>query len=167
MPGDIVAFYSGTGRDGAGRLISEVWQFNDDEIEGHHDFIQWLFPLPDPSAFNPGAPLLTPEVAAAFRQDPDLTRRVLHSFNMMLRFYGLKRDGTTITRAGDFEERQGRWLMPNSHHHLRLTRIMLSLAHLGLSGETAELREFLVDDLCNTARVQVSEETKRIWMAFR
>lgn len=166
MSNSIVAFYHGTGRDGAGRLIYEVWRFDDDEIEGHHDFIQWLFPLPDPSAFNPAAPLLTPEVAVAFHRTPELTRNLLRSLDMMLRFYGLKRNGTAITRAADFEERQDWWLMPDDHNHLRLTRIMLSLAHLALPDEAAGLRKFLVEDLSKTAGARISTRTLQIWKAL-
>ena len=55
----IVRFYRGEGRDGAGRTIEEVWGFSAVRLELTHDFIQWLFPLRHPSAFNAGAATLT------------------------------------------------------------------------------------------------------------
>ena len=47
------------GRDHRGRLLSHILGFSLDELEFHHDYIQWLFPLPEPSGANPSAPLLS------------------------------------------------------------------------------------------------------------
>ena len=35
--------------DFKGRLLSDIWNFTDDEIELHHNFIQLIFPLDKPS----------------------------------------------------------------------------------------------------------------------
>ena len=75
----LLAFYSGTGRDSAGRTLTEIWAWDHRRLEMAHDFIQWLFPLPEASRFNPDAPLLTPADAAAFRADADLQARVRRS----------------------------------------------------------------------------------------
>ena len=53
-----------------------------------HDCTQWLFPLPDPSAFNPDAPIPTRETIETFGADPEL-RQALRSLTRMLDFYGL------------------------------------------------------------------------------
>jgi hypothetical protein len=55
----ITSFLEGTGADHRGRTLAEVIAFEDDELEGIHDYIQWLFPLPEVSAFNPFAPVIT------------------------------------------------------------------------------------------------------------
>jgi hypothetical protein len=57
----LLDFYRGTQLDSSGRMLHEIWDWTDDDLEAIHDFIQWLFPLPEPSQFNPDAPLLTPE----------------------------------------------------------------------------------------------------------
>ena len=54
----LVKFYRGEGRDSEGRLLSEIWAWGNQELEDVHDFIQWLFPLPEPSRFNADAPLM-------------------------------------------------------------------------------------------------------------
>ena len=67
----ILAFLAGRGRDGSGRLLSEVLAFDDAAIEGVHDFIQWCFPSMEPSRAVPGAPVLAPGEAEAIRADPE------------------------------------------------------------------------------------------------
>ena len=46
----IVRFLVQDGRDGAGRTFAQVLAFGDAELERRHDFVQWLFPLGEPSA---------------------------------------------------------------------------------------------------------------------
>jgi hypothetical protein len=62
----LVEFYFGRATDSEGRLLHEIWEWGDDDFEEVHDFVQWLFPLPEPSRFNPDAPLLTEEDVASF-----------------------------------------------------------------------------------------------------
>ena len=40
-------FLTGIGRDHRGRSLAEVLAFDDSALEQHHDYIQWLFPLPE------------------------------------------------------------------------------------------------------------------------
>ena len=58
---DLIEFYRGIAPDSEGRTLADLWAFSDDEMEEVHDFIQWMFPLREPSRFNPDAPLLTDE----------------------------------------------------------------------------------------------------------
>ena len=62
----VLEFYRGHGRDHRGRLLADILGFDFYELEFHHDYIQWLFPLPEPSGANASAPLLTDEDIAAF-----------------------------------------------------------------------------------------------------
>ncbi len=68
----IVAFYRGRRPDGAGRLIQDIWAFDHQALEAHHDFVQWLFPLGEASPVNPGAPTVSSATTAAFEADPEL-----------------------------------------------------------------------------------------------
>ena len=89
-PGDaLLRFYRLEGPDARGRTLPEIWAWDAARLEGVHDYIQWLFPLPEPSAFNPQAPILTPETIAAFLADAQLRERLLRSLTLMLDFYGL------------------------------------------------------------------------------
>lgn len=132
----LIAFYRGNGRDHRGRLLSHVHQYSFESLERHHDYIQWLFPLGEPSSANPAAPLLTSADIAAFTADESLRTALLRSFRLMLEFYGLElvEDGDTVTvRQGDFFDEYSRiWLTPGNHNFLRITRILRSLSLVGL-----------------------------------
>ena len=141
----LLQFYRGEGADESGRRIGDVWRYSVDELEGVHDYIQWLFPLEERSAFNPHAPLLDAETMAEFRRDATLRANVERSLGVMLEFYGFTLDGDQIARAPDFAARSRDWLRPGNHNFLRLTRILKSLALLGHEERAEELLACLED----------------------
>ncbi len=130
----LVAFYSGRGTDDRGRHIDEVWTMSFEELEDVHDYIQWLFPLRERSAFQPQVPVLDDAAVTKFNT-PALTARVLHSAEVMAAFYGLeiqsRTDGYSVQPSAHFESRQRTWLTRGNHNFLRLTRILKSLSILG------------------------------------
>lgn len=130
----ILDFYRRDAPDDRGRTLDEVRAQNARELERVHDYIQWLFPLPEPSGANPTAPILTSDDIAAFHADEALRRDLLASFAVMLEFYGFRLAyGTTrIERLPDADARIAEWFRPGNHNFLRLTRIMRSLTVLGL-----------------------------------
>lgn len=163
----LVAFYRGTGTDGAGRTLSEILQWDDGSLECHHDYIQWVFPLRERSAFNPSAPVLDDPVVAEFRQDPELQEKLVQALGRMLAFYGLEKrpdvEGRVVVAPGPaFEARSRDWLQPGNHNHLRLTRIMVSLATLGLADEARALQRCLLE-IAAQKPDSVTEETLRYW----
>lgn len=123
----LLAFYTGAATDARGRRLDDILAWDDPALEAVHDYIQWLFPLPDRSAFNPNAPLLTAADIAAFRQGGGPRPAMLAALARMRRFFRL--DG-----PGPFP-----WLTPGNHNMLRLTRILRSLTLLGLEHEAHAL----------------------------
>lgn len=142
-----MAFYRGHGRDHRGRLLSHILGFGFDELESHHDYIQWLFPLPEPSGANASAPLLTHDDIAAFTSDPGLGKALLNSFDLMLQFYGLERAAqggeVEVARTSNFDQRSRWWLTPGNHNFLRISRMLRSLSLLGCSRDAAAFLECL------------------------
>lgn len=139
----LVAFYRDGARDGRGRTLSEILAWPDDDLEDIHDFIQWLFPLPERSGANPGAPTLDAAAIAAFRATPVMRERLHQALDRMLAFYGLMWDQQavtpTIVRAPNFSQRADNWLRPMNHNHLRITRILRSTLLLGVEAESKAL----------------------------
>ncbi len=139
----LIRFYRGLQRDASGRMISEIWKMNEDELEINHDYIQWLFPLAQKSQFNPNAPVLSQRDILLFSSDKDLQARVGRSFAMMLSFYGFAKqpvDGHfEIVPSAHHTSRRGQWLVLHNHNYLRISRILnfLMLIHLN-----AEARAF-------------------------
>ena len=162
----LVAFYRGNGRDHRGRLLSHIHQYSFESLERHHDYIQWLFPLPEPSAANPEAPLLTSEDIAAFAADESLRKALIRSFRLMLQFYSLELveegDTVAVTRGDFFDEGSRIWLTPGNHNLLRITRILRSLSLLGLGTHAAAFLKCLEDIFGEHART-IGETTLGYW----
>ena len=158
----VLKFY----RDGAalagGRSWSECLALGDDDLEHIHDFIQWLFPLPETSMFNPWSPLLTEGDIEAFAGSLMLRERLLQSFSRMLCFYGFAYDGAAMTRTESFTARSQRWLYPGNHNHYRISRILRSLS---LLGHRAHARQFLkaLREVERDNPGKISPQTMRYW----
>jgi hypothetical protein len=174
MPADetsLLAFYNGDGRDTQGRTHAEILAWSDAALEAVHDYIQWLFPLPEPSGANPWAPLLTAPVIEAFHHSPEMRGRLRAAWLRMLRFYGfvLAADGS-VEPGANFEARARHWLTPYNHNHLRLTRILRSLHLSGLQAESAALLSALTtlyEEDEREGRQRVTPETFRYWQRAR
>ena len=98
-----------------------------------HDYIQWLFPLAEPSRFNPNAPLLTESDRAELQRRPDLQANVLRALARMLAFYGFSVDEppSRPVAIAPIAGVSRHWLSPGDHNYLRITRILTSLRLLG------------------------------------
>lgn len=131
MPSPLLDFYHHQGADHAGRSLRKVWAFSHDELERQHDFIQWLFPLPEPSGVLPQAPILTPDDIDAFVRNESLRHTLRCSLNLMLDFYGYEWRGGEVGAAPNAMARQRVWLTRGNHNFLRLTRMLRSLTLLG------------------------------------
>ena len=162
----ITDFYTGKGQDGSGRTLREILAWPERRLEEVHDYIQWLFPLPEPSGANPSAPVLDAETIAVFHSDEGLRARLREAFGRMLAFYGFaQRDGEIVPGA-DFEQHARGWLTPGNHNHLRITRILRSLRVLGLDGEAERLwrgLEALHARETAAGRYSITERTFAYW----
>lgn len=106
-------FYQGKGLDDQGRSIDQILGWDPVKFDQIHDFIQWLFPLQEPSAFNKNAPLLDSETVAAITNDISATCNIARSF---LKFQNFMREYN--------------WVTPNNHNFLRISRVIKSLVLL-------------------------------------
>ena len=159
----VVAFYSGQ-PDSAGRRLDELLAWSDDQLEAVHNYIQWMFPTRQASGFNPHAPLVTDATARAFAADAALRERLRASLERMLAFYGLRRTADRVEiDPARFPARAPNWLHAGNHNHLRLTRIIDSLAHLGLHVESEALKRCLVEDVAPIAGGRVTARTLDFW----
>jgi hypothetical protein len=132
----LIDFYSGIGVDHRGRTLDEIVARDNEWLEHTHDYIQWLFPLPEPSRFNPHAPLLTDADQAQFARRPELQANMVRAFRRMLQFYKFfvdepGDDGTRL-QIVPLPAIRRHWLSPSNHNYLRVTRILTSLRLVGL-----------------------------------
>jgi opioid growth factor receptor-like protein len=165
----IIGFYSGTEPDNCGRYLHEIQRWEDNTLEAVHDYIQWLFPLPEPSAFNATAPILTRDSMQEFRRRPELRQELRVSFLRMMNFYGLEAHSSerlTVTRAPNFAAKATVWLSPGNHNHLRITRILRCLSLLGLQAEAKAFLECLAEIYkaeLNKPAPAISDDTMLFW----
>jgi hypothetical protein len=165
----IIEFYSGAQPDHRGRYLNEIQGSPDAQLESVHDYIQWLFPLPERSGFNVAAPVLTHESIHAFRTRPELQEKLRASFLRMMNFYGFEArlgERVMVTRAPNFAAKAAGWLSPGDHNHLRITRILRCLTVLGL--EAAAMAFFdclceIYEDEQNKPLPAISDKTMRYW----
>ena len=144
----LTAFLEGTGPDAAGRTVADVLASSDEELERRHDFIQWLFPLPEPSAAVPGSPVLRVADIEALRSSPRAQANLSASATRMLLFY----------------ERTGWWRRASDHNHLRITRIIRSLRVL-VGDHAADAFRLTILDLAEASDAPINATSLRYWGA--
>ena len=115
----VLSFLHDTGPDHRGRYLSDIWKYSDDAIDTTHDFIQWVFPLDEPSGASPDAPVLEPGEVALIRK----SSLAAHNLNQSVQWFL------------NFLQRDKHWLATHNHNHLRITRMIKSLRLL--EGEMA------------------------------
>ena len=146
MSSSLHAYLVGEGQDARRRTVQDVLAMADRELEVHHDWVQWLFPLSNRSAAVPGSPVLSASDIEAIRADPRAIETLKRASERLLRFYG----GTD------------HWLSRYDHNHLRITRIIQSLRLL--VGPDAALRFYdAVMALHEAAGAPVNEDSLRYW----
>ena len=142
----ILMFLEGEGADARGRTLFGVLAMDDVALEHTHDFIQWLFPLPEPSAAVPGAPVLTPGEIQAIRNSELAPLALAAATDRMASFYRTTHD----------------WLMPNDHNHRRITRIIRSLRLLVGDAEADAFHAFILARV-EATRAPVSARSRGYW----
>jgi hypothetical protein len=165
----LVKFYLNEASDDRGRWLRDIWEWDFDRLERTHDYIQWLFPLPEPSGVNPGAPLADAATVAAFRTDERLRRHLGRSLGMMLGFYGYRsspsQSGPIVEETASLPTRQQVWLTPFNHNFLRITRILRSCTLLGLEAESRAFHAELARLYEAGARDVIGARTFEYWRA--
>jgi hypothetical protein len=162
----IVDFYAGVAPDHRGRSLAQLQSQSLSALESNHDYIQWLFPLPERSSASAHAPILTPADIQAFEANPALRSSLLASLATMLKFYGFALVDTAgrleVRRGPDFAARSEVWLTPFNHNYLRLTRILRALNLLGCAVH-ADALFVALQDVYREHAVEISEETLEYW----
>lgn len=123
----IVLFTLGEGTDHSGRFISEIWAMSNQALEYTHDYIQWLFPIPEGGPHNDFAPVLTRDAGLWFGRNPELRAEQKKSLDRMIDFFGLKAAGSGFEAGLHLNEREHPWLRQFDHNHRRISRIIRSL----------------------------------------
>ena len=117
----IVGFLEGKLPDHRGRTLAMLLQQTDHHAETTHDYIQWLFPLDEPSRSVNDAPVLTELEIDEIRESSLAQANLAKSARWFLGFL----------------ERNNHWITKYNHNHLRITRVIKALRLL-TSDEAAD-----------------------------
>ena len=121
----IVGFLEGKAPDHRGRILAMLLQQTDHQAEMTHDYIQWLFPLDEPSRSVNGAPVLTELDIDEIRQ----SSLAQANFAKSARWFR------------GFLKRNDHWITKYNHNHLRITRVIKSLRLLASDVAADEFRD--------------------------
>jgi len=122
---EIVSFLEGKAPDHRGRILAMLLQQTDHQAETTHDYIQWLFPLNEPSRSVNGVPVLTELEIDEIRQISLAQANLAKSARWFLGFL----------------ERNDHWIIKYNHNHLRITRVIKSLRLLASDKAADEFRD--------------------------
>jgi hypothetical protein len=159
----LLAFYYGSHTDDRGRRLAEILRQDDAWMELTHDYIQWLFPLAEPSGVNPRAPLVDSATAELFRSDPLLQDHLRAAFARMLRFLGLRYVDGEVTKAANWDARKVDWFTEPTHNSLRVTRVIKSLRLLGMDTEAQAFHRGLVGLCATEPDAGINANARRFW----
>jgi hypothetical protein len=128
-----ISFMIGLGYDHERRSIEEILNFTDEELEKTHNYIQWLFPIHEPSRFNMQAPTLTQwDVNYVKINKNNIKKNIKRSLRLLLYFWGFTMYDfgfyVYIRHDGDHSH----WMYPNDHNHLRISRVIHFLRAVGM-----------------------------------
>lgn len=158
----LIKFFRGDRTDHAGRTIEDILALDDFWLEHTHDYLQWIFPIPEPSQYNARVPVLTREDRAWFRTDRRLRAQQTRALDRMLAFYGLERRGDEIVALSDLNMKTHIWLKPAGHNHLRITRIIRSLQYCSHPELALRLQSVVID--IGKRVGEVREESIGYWL---
>ena len=142
----IVGFLEGKTPDHRGRTLSMVMAFSDERAEQTHDYVQWLFPLDEPSGSVHGAPVLSDLDIEDIRKSPTAQANLIKASKWFLQF---------LTR-------NRRWIAKYDHNQLRITRVIKSLRLLIGNKEADDFRQSIFDYLGEDVTL-IGEKAKSFW----
>ena len=143
----LMEFLDGSAPDNRGRYISEIYSLNDQEIEGTHDFIQWIFPLREASRAVFNAPVLSEDEVREIQGNQAAQKNLAKSAEWYLGFL----------------KRNKHWVAKYDHNHLRITRAIKSIRLLVGDREADSLRNEILETL-GDARSQIDPKAVSFWM---
>ena len=144
----LLSFLQDVGPDHQGRYLSDIWKFSDQQIETTHDFIQWVFPLAEPSGAIPGAPVLeSAEIDLIHKSSPATMN--------------LEKSGQWFI---DYLARSKGWLRSHDHNHLRITR-MIKSQRLLLGELAADSAKERVLQMAKKAKAPIDDVAYAHWHA--
>ena len=133
-----------------GYTFGAVVEWEDDQLEYVHNWVQWCFPLPEASVYQPDSPTLSKRDIEIIKSNPVIQGRV---------------EDMTWRVIDFFDRKPHLWMVPYSHNHLRITRIIKSLNLIASPKFAARFYHFIMWRYASSSNMKtINPESLRIWM---
>ena len=143
---DLIAFLKNEATDFKGRSLSDIWAYDDSQIEANHDFIQLLFPLNKASKHSfHGVYLNNDAQIKEIQSNEDIKANIRISANWFLMFL----------------KRVDHWRAGYNHNHLRITRVIECLRLLINDNEANKFHEDVL--LILGSNIKINKNTFKFW----
>ena len=127
----IISFLEGASANGEGLTLAQIWEFDDEQIERNHSFIQWVFPTDLKSGSNNLSAVLSVTELEMLQNNDAIARNIEKSISWFLSFLS----------------KYNHWITNYNHNHLRVSRIIRSTALL----HSVELAKWFMDTVIEMA----------------
>ena len=139
---DLIRFFKNELPDSKGRYHKDILQFNHEQIEYNHDFIQWILPTIDKSQFHPEAPTIDGHFKEQLQHDDLAKSNYCKTCQLYLNYIGFhcnkRRIQCQIT---------GRLYELPFHNQLRITRMLNSLNQVGNNQCSTNLYHAIISEI--------------------
>lgn len=140
--------------------LSEIIDFNNDEMEMFHDFIQWIYPTIEKSMAHPSAPTISTNFANKLNANKCALNGYCKSCRRYLNYMGLACD--EHSNFHEISDSKPFWELP-SHNYLRMTRMLNSLRETGHNNCSAKVYNMMISILKRDNNHWVSNKTLEYW----
>lgn len=130
----------------------DFMNFDDNELESNHTFIQIVFPTDISSKYNPNAPVISVQDFKNYIvQDEEIISKLKMSVEKILNFWGLNISNEEIYLVS---RKRCKKLNYSNHNTLRFSRMLRSLVLHGLSELSHKILNFVesLDFLCPSTK---------------
>jgi len=160
--------------------FSDMLQFDSYECEHNHKYLQWMFPLDEPSHFHRDVPVAGDDDIRSIRQSQTALDNLKKGFEFILDFYGFRTVDNFGVRYGarpwmtvgrdllvvpnpDWALISPRWLTKRNHNFLRITRVLKSMMLFGLESEAVAFYKALEHLYYKGGDQFIGQETFDFW----
>jgi len=129
----ILDFYlNSTPHPSTHQTLKEMQAWNDNKLNGVHNYITWFFPTRRHSC-SVDSIAITDEEIQEFKTNPILRKQILRNYYRMLKFYGFVFTGDKVIKSNNYEDNKHYWLCEQTPNFGRIARMLQSLMLLGFS----------------------------------
>lgn len=142
-----------------GLKYNDILKYNNKQLEDKHNYIQYLFPLPIKSIYNPDAPVINEIFINEAINNLIIRKNIIRSFLRMMNFYGFEYSMKPFSLIDKEESKH--WLRKHDHNYLRITRILKFLILVKME----MLAYKFVEQLCKLKSTgEINVESFNFWI---